>query len=411
MKLTGLILCLLSGMSLWFWGRAFGVSFFVLSGSLGGLLFLSGLGDNSYDPHWKNLFLTVFSPQRGMQLGLPLGLLILLTCRDVARTGKTLGLLLASVALALLPLTSVHSFVALCPVVVLTALFFPSRTAIGALLVGLALAAASSHLVGAWGRASSIRWEFFLGSDRAFDLWAWLVNFGVVAPLLIVSLFHALRILRGRLSSSPRTEALWEAWLMVGFFALFVASLFVALSPWAWDNTKIMLWVVVGASPMIWKYVFAPLTTVARTILLVAVLSPGLPFLADQLSVKNRGHGLFPSDEYNEGQAAKRSLPEVKLLAASPDYNHPWLVSGHHFLAGYEGWLWSHGLDFGSSSTALKKILRASPGWEDEAERAGVTHLLWGPREIRFSGRSSHPAQLSWTLVRKGKSGDLYSRH
>jgi hypothetical protein len=412
MRLTGLILCTLTAVMLWLWGRAFGVVFFLFSGSILYLTVVSGIGVGGYDPHWKNLFLTVFAPQRGMQVALPLGILVLLCCRSAASGIGSKPMLVAAAALSVMPFSSVHSCLALLPIFALTVALSPSRTSLLALVLAGAGILLSASLIGVWEKASHVRLEFFLGEDRIGSAWLWIVNFGILVPLLLLGAFQAVRYaLRIRLSQEGDSIlSKWEASVMCFLVFVFFACLFVAISPWAWDNTKIMLWVVVASAPTIWKYVLSPLPVPWRSLILAILIGVTSPLLLAELGVKNRGHGLFSSEEYNEGISAKTLLPEIDLLAASPDYNHPWLAAGHYFLAGYEGWLWSHGSKYTGSSSALRKILKAEGDWEQIARSAGVTHILWGDREQRFTGRKTHPAEINWRLVRSGKSGKLYSR-
>lgn len=416
MRLTSLVLCFFSAIALWAWGRAFGTAFFLLSGSV---IFVWKLADPSmtYDPHWKNLFVCIFAPQRGLQMALPVGAVLLLCCRRFAADGAPASLAVASLCLALLPFSSVHSALALAPVLAVTVMLRPSRKAWICLSASVLALCASAWIVGAWGKTGNLRIESFLGSSIHSDWRVWVVNFGVLLPLMVLSSWRALRCLRraatrgGAYPEKQETPEIWQAACMLVFFLSFTACLFVSVSAWPWDNTKIMLWSVVGCSPFVWDYVFRRMPLPPRAALLAAVLLPGLPLLAGQFSPENRGYGLFSSEEYNEALSAKTGIPGIKVLAASPDYNHPWLVAGHNFLAGYDGWLWSHGIDYQPVQKDLRKILDGAPGWEETADLRGVSHLLWGPREQRLTGKSSHPASRSWHPVRSGRSGVLYSRH
>jgi hypothetical protein len=413
MKLTGLALCALSAVMLWLWSRAFGIAFFLLSGSLLYLASVFGVGTGDYDPHWKNLFLTTFAPQRGLQIALPLGILVLLCCRSIAVGSSARAIFAAALALSIMPFSSVHACLVLFPILVLTVWLFPARSSWAAVVLAATGMSLSAYLIGAWEKTSAIRVEFFLGEGRLLDVWAWLVNFGALIPLLLLATYLSVRTALGkggRVSVSPNLLR-WEAIMMCFLTTVFAFSLFISVSPWSWDNTKIMFWVVVASSPLIWKHAISPLLIPWRSLLLILLFAPSIPLLSSELSTKNRGHGLFPSDEYNEGISAKKTIPELTLLAAAPDYNHPWLASGHYFLSGYEGWLWSHGSNYAQPSSALRKILRGEGDWERSASTLGVTHILWGPREQRFAGKQNHPAEKAWKLVRSGKSGKLYSRH
>ena len=80
------------------------------------------------------------------------------------------------------------------------------------------------------------------------------------------------------------------------------------------------------------------------------------------------------------------------VIAIAPEYNHPVLILGHPVVCGYEGHLWSHGLDYKGRLALLNSLMMGEPGWRDKARSLGVSYLYWSDLEAKRWPAS----QLPW---------------
>lgn len=416
LHLTGALFSTLTALMLWAWGGSWAVLVFLLGGSWFASTELVGV-DLPYTAQWKNLFLNIFASQRGMQMAIPVGLLMLMACRKFARHQEIAYFYLAALLLSTLPFTSVHSVLALTPILVITSVFGAPRRTLPILVVSLVLAIVSCWYVGALGKASAIRFAPFLPPHEFASLSAWLLNYGLWLPLVAwVSIIATRELGKSLIEDHCRqfawkSEDSWNRASFLYFVLLFIGASLISISPWTWDNTKLMLWSVIGTSAFIWSVFLKPYPWYVRAVILALVILPSVPSVVSEISIKNKGHRLFSAQEYNEALSARNFRDPIKCLAASPEYNHPWLAAGHPFLVGYSGWLWSHGLDYKEKHRNLEKILKGGPGWESLAINMRITHLLWGPREKASVKRTDHPAELLWEKVSEGTSGTLYKRN
>jgi hypothetical protein len=92
----------------------------------------------------------------------------------------------------------------------------------------------------------------------------------------------------------------------------------------------------------------------------------------------------------------------------APTFNHPVALCGHPLVLGYEGHLWSHGIDAADVKQRLESAFRGDPGWRENARAVGASLLFWGPRE-----KAAFPASIrSWeedAPLASGEWGALYA--
>lgn len=408
---TSLLMAATIAALMWGWSRAFGVALLLFCAPLSDLLLL--VGKVPEESSWKSLMLTVLAPQRGMLVALPLGLAFLVMARRLCAgtqpaINRWLPTTLTFLPLAPLPLFSVHAAVALVPVAIWTAMMAGRRAML--VLAGICVFAMIplAWLLGLFSRAGHMRIEAF--SCKPWDMAApicLLENFGLLLPLLVWLLVQGVRNLTS--PQSRRAGRTWEHIASVYFPTLFLLSLFVAISPWVWDNTKLMLWAVVGAAPFVWSEVLARFPSWFRTFSVALLILPGVGSLQNTLGPSRHGYEIARASEVREAMAARHAVPAGSVLAAAPDYNHPWFLAGHAFFLGYEGWLWSHGLDSSKKRQVLSSVLSGEQGWDEMARENGITHIVWTEREEKMSGKKTSAAPLHWPVVFRGKTATVYA--
>ncbi len=390
LSLVGLLASALTAMGLLRFGGGLAVLAFVLSGGLG----------ESQDVAWKNLFLALFVTQRGFLFAMPAGLLLLASWRRRLLEGAG-GLVPAWVEGALwgaLPLFHLHTFLLvslLFGVWALTGRRFGEARA--SLLVALVPGTAAVLLVTDFFRAASlVGWKPGWVIEDQDPVAFFLRNFTIYPALLGWATVSAMRA-RDRMSILTLVPGL----------ALWAALFVVKLAPWAWDNTKVMVWCYLLTVPAIGR-ALTPLPPLARGVVLVLWLFPGIGAVADATVGPKHGYLVYEREELEEVCEALRFAPIGARIAVEPTFNHPVALCGHALVAGYGGHLWSHGIDTRSVEERLGTLMEGRPDWERAASELGARFLFWGPREAKAHPGSARPWEPSRRILAGGRWGRLY---
>jgi hypothetical protein len=224
-----------------------------------------------------------------------------------------------------------------------------------------------------------------------------LVNFGLFLPLAVAALALGLR------------ERRREDLLVLGpALAIFAALFVVRLAPWAWDNTKVMLWCYLAALPPIGALVLARVGTAWRAALVFGLLFSGAVSVAGAWPERGPRLEVLQLAEYEAVCRVLDGTPTTRV-AAAPTFNHPVALCGRAIVAGYAGHLWSHGLDGATVVRRLARLMRGEAGWREEARALGASHVYWGPREERAYPDSKRPWCDTGRRVATGPWGELYT--
>jgi hypothetical protein len=235
-----------------------------------------------------------------------------------------------------------------------------------------------------------------IGSDN--PLVFLLVNFGLFLPLALGALVVAWR--------DRRQEDL----LVLGPALVILAALFVVrLAPWAWDNTKVMLWCYLLALPSVGTLVLARLGRWWRGVAVLGLLFSG----AVSVVAASIGGGprldVLDLEEYPAVCQALRSQPPGARVATAPTFNHPVALCGHPLVLGYGGHLWSHGIDGSEVERQLGVLMRGEDGWRESARAVEARLLFWGPRERQAFPGSLRPWEEAGPPLAAGAWGVVYA--
>jgi len=401
LEATGLVCSGLAALALRRWGGAFAVAGFLFCGGLAGFASIWGLRLMDVDVHvaWKNLYLALFVPQRGFLLALPAGLVLLSSWRDrLLREERGLPRWVEALLWGSLPLVHLHTF-AFVSLVFATWTAASGRWREGLISVGHALVPAAWGVLlvtGGPGTARLVGWApgWVIGDQNPALFLA--TNFGFWLLLVAAALVLAVR--------ARRREPLL---LLVPSLALFGLLFFVRVAPWAWDNTKVMLWCLVVMLPALDGLVLARLRPALRAAALVLLFASGFA------SVLWASIGRLPRlevlnlAEYVGVCEALAKTPTTRV-ATLQTFNHPVALCGRPLVAGYAGHLWSHGLDASRVEARLRRMMLGEPGWREDAEALGASHVFWGPREDSAFAASTRPWEALGPPAASGSWGALY---
>jgi hypothetical protein len=373
----GLIGATLTGIALWRWGKAVALAAFLFNDGIGRLFLVKKDGvDPEEILQWKNFFLTLFVTQRGFLFALPAGLLLLSAWRtEFFGEGKrVIPLPVQALLLTCLPLFSVHAALFLGAAMTGLWIVAPvSRSLLGKLaLTAWPLMAFCGWLVtsGAGGPSAVHALGLSPGwmSDGTFTFWIW--NFGIALPLALVFCGSLMR--RG--SSTEVRAFVWPAAVM------FAACLVIRFAPWPWDNTKLMLWSWLVIAPFLWQGLLSGRALSLRVLAAILLFGSGALTLAAGLDGRH-GYDLVKRSDLDRAMTLLRDVAPGAVIACAPEYNQPVLMLGHPVVCGYEGHLWSHGLDYKGRLDALNAVMNGEPDWKEKARLLGVSYIFWGEPE------------------------------
>lgn len=383
---SGLIWCgiggaALAGYALWRWGGAVALAAFLFNGGLGGLALMdSGWGaDPNASVEWKNLFLTLFVTQRGFLFALPAGLLLLTAWRGelFGESGKKLiPLSLQVLLLGTMPLFSIHASLFLVLVMAGFFLLAPSsrKRMLCLALLAWPLVAFFGWLVtsGCGGPSAVHALGFAPGWMSDGTLWFWIRNFGLALPL---SLLLCVMLVR----KSSDAEARVFVWTGAVVFAL---CMIVRFAPWPWDNMKLMLWSWLVVAPYLWSVLLQKSPLLLRVVAALLLFGSGALSLAMGLDSQH-GYEMVKRGDLAQAAWLLKDIPAGEVIACAPEYNQPVLMLGHPVVCGYEGHLWSHGLDYKKRWDDLNGIMNGDPDWREKARKLGVSHIFWSDPEAK----------------------------
>jgi hypothetical protein len=388
-------------LALFAWGRGFAVAAFLFSGGLAGYaaLWTGVLKDYQADLAWKNLFLTLFIPQRGFLFAFPAGLVLLWSWRRrILRRETGLPPMVEGLLWGTMPLFHIHSFLFLS---VVFAIWVAAQRAVKAALPTFLWAVVPAtwcvaQLTSAE-RTASFVWlkpGWLIGTQNPVAFLA--VNFGFFL-VLAVSATAAAVARKGR-------EHLL---LLIPALGLFTVLFFVMLAPAEWDNTKVMAWCYLLALPAMSELVLDRLRRPLRAAAWVSLCFSGVVCVAS--SLRGRGYEVVRVEERDEVCREVAALPANARVATTQTFNHPVALCGQALVAGYGGHLWSHGIASAPVEGRLRVLMMGEGDWRAAAHDLGARYLFWGFREANEFGGSRKPWESTAVPAARGRYGTLYT--
>jgi hypothetical protein len=299
-------------------------------------------------------------------------------------------MLAAGVIAGLLPLVHAHSFALLLCIGAVLVVLFKGAVAwrVWAIFFATALVLAVPQLL--WvtresgARAESfIAWEFGWDHGATNPVWFWFKNTWLLIPLLLAALFW-----RASERNGSRVSLVTDAArrFYIPFACIFIGANLLKLSPWIWDNIKLLfLWFLASAPfvALLIMHFWRKGNLALRVALALLVLSLTGAGALDILRVVtgNAEQRVFSADDVRFAAAIERiAAPQSRILHA-PVYNHPSFLTGRHSIIGYPGHLWTHGLDYLPREAEVKAIYAGAPRAAEALRRLRVDYIVVSPHE------------------------------
>lgn len=347
-----------------------------------------------------------FLPRRSGAFGLAAGASLLLLFHHLLDRRHLGTAAAAGILIGLLPTIHAHSAIAILAFVGVWTVLLPWRRGapprewpriwrrnVGpwALAGAIALAVALPQVIAISRQASGFMDWWFGWTGEPHDLAAtgrvlegvwtlvpfWLLNGGLLVPLLVVAL------VRG-----PRRLRYWY----LPFVVLWVFGNAVRAQPWEWDNNNFFLYwqfgTVVLVAPLLadllrrgagrgWRALVRP----AAGGLLVAGLTLG-GLLSFVYAAQHRQHLWSEGDVEVALEVRERTPPDAVVLTSNGHGQPVVALSGRQTYMGFPGWFVSHGLDWQTYGGRLRAMYAGDVGL---MRALGVDYVVIGPWERGFA--------------------------
>jgi hypothetical protein len=307
-----------------------------------------------------------FFPQRSFGFGFALCMAVIVLSLEWIQQKRSVILSAAAVLLVLGPLVHVHSIVLagawLLGVAAIGKKWVDARSAVP-LLVGAVLVLIQlwwlMHRMASSEIALDIGWEW---NQRGSLLFFWLQQLGVTGLLAAVGL-GAWRWWRSPLLTFGMASALM----------LVILGNVWRFQPNPFDNLKFMLygfWFLLIPAGVVLDWLWRQKQYALTALFLVASTVVGaLVIVRDLMPIT--GYTYQTKAERTAGEEIRKLLPLDAIVAA--DGRHQNIVptlTGRRVVAGYDGWLWSYGLDYLAATEARSVTLKGG------SPAAGATHVV-----------------------------------
>ncbi|MCA1635910.1 MAG: hypothetical protein LC802_20020 [Acidobacteria bacterium] len=232
-------------------------------------------------------------------------------------------------------------------------------------------------------RGTAVRAGQFFGWEFGWDhgtyniFWFWIKNTAVFIPLLVAALLW-----RGREPLVGRRLL----YFYLPFTLCFIVPNVYKLSPWVWDNIKVIFYWWIASAPLValalarlWRRGRLAWRALAAALLAAQTLGGGL-------DVWRVASGAVERQTYDARGVAfaeliRRETPPRALILHAPTYNDPVFLTGRRSFLGYPGHVWSHGIDYSGRESELKRIYSGAPDAGHLLSQNGVEYVVVGPLE------------------------------
>lgn len=358
-------------------------------------------------------FIIIVMAQRTALIGFAAGILIILLfyAMLVNRPDDEIkirnGLLFAGVIAGLLPMFHVYSYICIMASSTLLLLLFREKKWYYFMVPAVLLALPQVYWISGQIGESFIRLQLWWMAGSATEFPAfWAKNMGFGLILLIAGLF---------LVSRKNLK------FYLPFLAIFAMANIIVFQPWDYDNHKffsfwLMPSVLLMASTLLYVYEIPKIgKPVFITFLLLSVFTGAL------VAAFMIGHPYteFSQDDIYVSGWIKENTPKDAVFLTSNTCTHPvTTLSGRKSYLGYEGWLYTHGLDYYDRVANVRQMYLAQDANDTMRllDQNNIDYVFVGPTELSPDSyranedfyRTSFRCVFNWTSPWSGGSYHIY---
>jgi uncharacterized membrane protein len=181
------------------------------------------------------------------------------------------------------------------------------------------------------------------------------------------------------------------------FLLLFVLANLVKFQPWYFDNYKLFLhWyaltVILVAIAIFWlcELVREKRRSIGALVLVVLVISCTLFGFVAHARMMDMNYQMWSGEEIRVAEWVRDNTESNSVFLTGSAHNHPIpSLSGRQRVMGYEGWLWSHGINGTRINERKRDEIEMYKGNYTLIKEYGVDYVCVGPYERAFA-RDNH---------------------
>jgi hypothetical protein len=395
---------------------------FLFNGGMGGYLllrdaikeqnFLEAFAGNfspmidKYNFRFPNGVSSVFMAERPILVGLALFLLVIIllwTTFEKRKADKEM--LLVGFAIGLLPLWHTHTIIALGLVLpfYFVAYWIHNKTTFAKtfrfflpilyLSVPLGLIGMLWHLPQVFGGGVhffSFKTWWIVGSEGVLTFW--FRNLGIFIPLVLLAFV-----------SLDKKQRIFY----IPVFLIFIFANFINFQPFDWDNYKILLvWYMISSAVVANLLNFISKSgilgrTLSTLVLLFLVLSGLILAIGDSLT----SYGLFSKEDIELSNWQVSNTNPRDLFLTGPQHNQFSILAGRKILMGYQGYLWTQGIDSGSREGEIKRMYQGDVAL---IKKYGIKYVVLGYKERESYQPDEKFLDKSFPVVKETQNFKIY---
>jgi hypothetical protein len=353
-----------------------------------------------YNLNVPSLLTSHLLPQRTFLLGSVAVFAVLILLFEYVRQKNQRLLIIACSIGALLPFVHVHSAFVVGLVLLITLLMQKDWRGLW-YVAGMVLVMAPQLY---WQFSGSYHADFggvhlwWYTPEGGNPLLYWLENIGFLAVISLLGVWLASREQRAN-------TLLWV--LLAVAIIFFVAGNFYQFHPNLWDTMKFfsysfIVFGIFAALAIAWLSRQRTLGVVVASLALVLLTGSGaLAVIREQML-----HWEFISTEEQQfAQLVKERVPVSARILTTPRHNHPVsILSGREVMLGYEGWMWSYGIDVTEEGQALRQLWSGQGNLASLRARLGVDYAVISDAErSEYMFNEAAFSKVARLLAREGK--------
>ncbi len=384
---------------------ALGISIFFLSSGWGFITFITDFLANpslrilTYPPQeyskydlyaWgSGNFLTgMLVPQRAFLLGMVLAicsLLLLINGLELKNIqNKKRLLVLSGICAGLLPITHMHSYIALG--IVSAVLLLPKikqwKTMLwfGIPAVGIGVILYLHFISGGIENPNFMQWLPGWTSADGFLGWLhmWWRLWGIMLPLVIGFIIFFRKQL-------PANLLLFSLASLI----VFIIPNLILLQPVHWDNSKLFLWAYLGFSflvsyclILIWKRKL--ISKLIVLVLLFILTGTGLTEVIRLGRIDKNTYQMISRKDMDLMDTIRSNTDPLTIFLTAPSHNHPITMwAARPIVLGYTSWVWNFGFLYQQREIDVKNIYEATTDIQDLIHKYNIGYIYIGPEEER----------------------------
>ncbi|MBU1970502.1 hypothetical protein KJ605_01870, partial [Patescibacteria group bacterium] len=180
----------------------------------------------------------------------------------------------------------------------------------------------------------------------------------------------------------------------------------IRFQPWDWDNTKLLVYAVLFLSIFISVFLADLMQKGAAGLVLSGFLLLVVTFSSfDQwyqaLRPGTQGYVLWTGEDVELAQNFRiYSKPDALILISNTHNNAVANLSGRQVLMGYDGWLWSYGLDYFDRKSTVDRFYSCEAG-VDLLTQWGIDYVVFDRgSECDLPGLQLYLANAAYKIYR-----------